>query len=519
MIFRLENYPKMSQPQQSQLQQSQPQQSQLQQSQPQQSQPQQSQPQQSQPQQSQLQQSQPQQSQLQQSQPQQSQPQQSQPQQSQPQQSQPQQSQSQQSQPRQRGCLYHNSKEDCILNGAFDLFMNGSFPEDKNRIRFKYLPFQRVIREVVPPMAINFGKVMDFSVPDYIVNHISAKFYLSLIDLQRMNLTNISYDKKQSFQLQIRIGQKLSGIRDFSEILPKPIEMWINSRKIILDDRQSPIYVGVFDYLHLDTVNTNMITMIWPECSETYFLVAHLVEVLNIEEMVEDIKMNNDRYFSALTTKRKVMDILKNVDTGSSAVAGCRLSLLCPINKSKIKLPAKSVKCAHLHCFDLEAYISLNRIKNTWICPICKKSCLLADLNIDELVLFFINSLKVPKHCEEIQIYANGKWKPSISHGGSLEDVQTTSCGPSKKTILEIDLTNLDDEDLDNNVKTVLPITSAGNSNYIRPSTSTNTTTHTEEDKVDDTPILTYIESITIVKILPPSDLNRLVETRIRQPQ
>jgi hypothetical protein len=318
-----------------------------------------------------------------------------------------------------------------------------------------------------------------------------------------MSLSNISYDKKQSFQLQIRIGQKLSGIRDFSEILPKPLEMWINSRKIFVDDRQSPIYVSVFDYLHLNTVNSNMITMIWPRSLEKYFLVAHLVEVLNIEEMVEDIKMDNDRYFSALSSKQKVIDALKKVDAGTSTVLGCRLSLVCPINKSKMKLPTRSYTCPHLQCFDLEAYISLNRIKTTWICPICKKPCLLADLIIDEFVLFFINSLSVPKHCVEIHLYADGKWKPNISYDGSLEDVQTTSCNPSKKRILEIDLSDSDDENLDNNVKTVLPITSAGNSNDISPKTSINTTTRTRQNNVDDTPILTYLQSITIVKILP----------------
>ncbi|XP_026819312.1 E3 SUMO-protein ligase gei-17-like [Rhopalosiphum maidis] len=498
-----QSQPQQSRPQQSQPQQSQPQQSRPQQSQPQQSQPQQSQAQQSQPQQSQPQQSQPQQSQAQQSQPQQSQPQQSQPQQSQPQQSQPQQSQPEESQPEERGCKCHASKEDCVLSGNFELYMNGSFPEDKSRIRFKHLPFQRVIREVIPPMAIDFGKIMELAGPKNVRNHVSVKFFLSLSDFGRINLSNIaSYDKKQSFQLQFRIGEKLSGINEFSEILPEPLEIWINSKKILMRDRHSPIHISVMDYLHLNTINANIVTILWPQCSKVYFLIAYLVEVINVEEMVEEIKTNNDRYFSALSTKQKITEFMKNSNTGLD-LAAYKLTLLCPINKSKMELPAKSVKCNHLQCFDLEAYISLNRIKDTWICPICKKSCLLADLKIDSFILFIINSLNVPKHCEEIELYANGKWKPCISYGDSLEDVQTTSCGPSKKRILEIDLGNSDDENLDNNVKIVLPIKSAGNSNNIKPENYINTTTHTEQKKVDDTPIFTYIESLTIVRIKP----------------
>jgi hypothetical protein len=78
----------------------------------------------------------------------------------------PKMSQPQQSQPQRIEYLYHSSQEDCILSGNFDLFMNGSFPKNKNRIRFKYLPFQRVIKEVVPPMAIDFDKVVELSEPE-----------------------------------------------------------------------------------------------------------------------------------------------------------------------------------------------------------------------------------------------------------------------------------------------------------------------------------------------------------------
>jgi len=255
----------------------------------------------------------------------------------------------------------------------------------------------------------------------------------------------------------------------------------INSREIPIDDIKSPLNVNAIDYLHLNTVNTNTITIFWPPCDRKFYMVVNLVDIISVVELVANIKMDEDRFFSALETKKKIKDFLKN---SGKDLETYNLTLLCPINKSKMKLPVKSIKCNHFQCFDLQAFLSSNKIEPTWLCPICTKPCILADLKIDSFLSFIIDSINLPKTCEEIELDANGKWKPCILNG------EGASCSPIEKTILEIDLGNSDDEVLGDFVKTVLPITSSENSNGSKPNICMNTTSITLETNTEENPPL-----------------------------
>lgn len=284
---------------------------------------------------------------------------------------------------------------------------------------------------------------------------------MSLSDVQRIAQPNrVSDDKKHAIQLQVRIGEHISGMRKLSEKLPQPMHISINTKEIPTVDIKSPLNVNAIDYLHLNTVNANSITIFWPICKRPYYMVLNLVEIISVEETVEDIKTDKDRFFLALHTKKVAMEFLGNSSKHLS-LATYNLTLLCPINKLKMKLPARSVRCNHLQCFDLQAFISSNKIEPTWMCPVCMKPCDFDDLKIDSLLLFIINSKKVPTTCVEIEINANGKWQPCISSSESREGVLGTSSGPLEKTILDIDLGNLDSEDFVDFVKTVLPMTNA----------------------------------------------------------
>lgn len=263
---------------------------------------------------------------------------------------------------------------------------------------------------------------------------------------------------------------------ELSEEIPQPVIVRINYKEIPMDDIKSPL--NVTDYLHLNTVNANEITIFWPQCNRTFYIVGNLVDMIGVEELIQDIKMDNDRYFLALNTKKTVMELFGNSSKDAGLVAH-KLTLLCPISKSIMKLPAKSVKCNHLQCFDLQAFISLNKIKNTWMCPICMKSCILADLKIDSFLSFIINSINLPTTCVEIELDANGKWKPCILNSDRREGVLSTSCVPLENPFLEIDLGNSDNENIGDSVKTVLPTTSAGNSNDLNPNICTNPTSET----------------------------------------
>jgi len=297
-------------------------------------------------------------------------------------------------------------------------------------------------------------------------------------------------DGKSACQLQIRIGEQIPGIDEISEILPQPIKVWINSKQVPIEVIKSPLVLDAIDYLHLNTVNSNILRFLWPPCNNIYYMTVYLVDMIGVQELVKEIQTNEDRFILALKTKQTATTLLESSDS-DLGLAAHKISLLCPIIKIKMTLPAKSIHCKHLRCFDLQAFISSNKMRPSWICPICWVSCKLDDLKIDSFLLFVINSIKVPKTCKEIELYANGKWKPCILNKKSHEGVSGISCGPSEKHILEIDLGNSDDEDLGNIVRTVLPRTNSGNSNVSKSNIWINTPTNAvETDSEEEQPPL-----------------------------
>ncbi|KAH3757791.1 E3 SUMO-protein ligase PIAS1 [Pelomyxa schiedti] len=61
-------------------------------------------------------------------------------------------------------------------------------------------------------------------------------------------------------------------------------------------------------------------------------------------------------------------------------------SLKCPISQGRIVTASRGIHCGHLQCFDLLAFLSINkdRINEKWKCPLCSQPCPFEGLCIDE---------------------------------------------------------------------------------------------------------------------------------------
>ena len=60
------------------------------------------------------------------------------------------------------------------------------------------------------------------------------------------------------------------------------------------------------------------------------------------------------------------------------------LSLFDPFSLKPIKIPAKSRKCKHAQCFDLDVFLNYNDSKNTAECTVCYQYVEKEDIFIDE---------------------------------------------------------------------------------------------------------------------------------------
>lgn len=60
-----------------------------------------------------------------------------------------------------------------------------------------------------------------------------------------------------------------------------------------------------------------------------------------------------------------------------------RVSLTCSLSQQRISLPCRPDTCAHVRCFDLLAYLSINEREETWECPVCLEPAPLDTLRFD----------------------------------------------------------------------------------------------------------------------------------------
>ncbi|XP_027161787.1 E4 SUMO-protein ligase PIAL2-like [Coffea eugenioides] len=108
---------------------------------------------------------------------------------------------------------------------------------------------------------------------------------------------------------------------------------------------------------------------------------------------------------------------LTNSETQTMQMSS-RISLNCPISKSRIKMPAKGKLCKHFQCFDYDNFLEINSKRPSWECPHCKQPVCYVDICIDP------NFVKVLSEAEEkvvnVIMSANGAWKEDKDHPSQM---------------------------------------------------------------------------------------------------
>ncbi|VVB09518.1 unnamed protein product [Arabis nemorensis] len=86
-----------------------------------------------------------------------------------------------------------------------------------------------------------------------------------------------------------------------------------------------------------------------------------------------------------------------------------RVSLSCPISRSRIKLPVKGQLCKHLQCFDFWNYFHINMRNPSWRCPHCNQPVCYPEIRLDQNM---VKILKESGHnAADVIIHADGTWK------------------------------------------------------------------------------------------------------------
>ncbi|RID52240.1 hypothetical protein BRARA_H02854 [Brassica rapa] len=127
-----------------------------------------------------------------------------------------------------------------------------------------------------------------------------------------------------------------------------------------------------------------------------------------------------------------------------------RISLSCPISRTRFKLPVKGHACKHLQCFDLWNYIKINTRIPSWRCPHCNQSVCYTDIRVDQNMRKILEEAGC--NASDVVISSDGSWKVVTENDENVGAVPETTHGHGDPTSFQklgptvLDLTRDEDE-------------------------------------------------------------------------
>ncbi|KAJ1350075.1 hypothetical protein KIN20_005785 [Parelaphostrongylus tenuis] len=117
-------------------------------------------------------------------------------------------------------------------------------------------------------------------------------------------------------------------------------------------------------------------------------------------------------------------DVIRARLSGSNddeiAMAQLKISLLCPLSRTRITLPARCKKCSHLQCFDLYNYLQMNEKRPTWRCPVCSDWAPYKQIIIDGYFKTLLAN--VDEHAIEVELLVDGSYRTVASECIDVDD-------------------------------------------------------------------------------------------------
>jgi len=262
---------------------------------------------------------------------------------------------------------------------------------------------------------------------------------------------NISSGKEEYlYQFQIRICQFIEPVPNESpDYMPLDLHIQVGRKPCQLPpsppitrpetkSRLTARPIDCTENVKLSPIVSNTITIRWTPDGKNYVFSMFLVKKLTAETLIKKLRDKGGR--SSEDTRNIIIKNSANVDP-DVATTSYRFSLICPLSKMKMQMPAKSIYCDHLQCFDASTFILMNEKKPTWMCPTCSKPCLYDDIQIENYFLEVVQSPTLKYCTTEIEILADGTWKPYE------ETIETKNTNITSDMVKPSEIVDLDSDD------------------------------------------------------------------------
>ncbi|KAH6923455.1 hypothetical protein HPB50_001276 [Hyalomma asiaticum] len=282
-------------------------------------------------------------------------------------------------------------------------------------VPFKMQPFYSVLAQLVQPrrLTVTTDKL-------YQTKRFKFKFEAQHVKDIRASLTK-NVGGTHEFRVQVHLRFRLlDASPEQEDSYPSDMAVVVNGRCIALPKPlQSevpgsisgevclPINIVLCCFVSDRRVNTVIVD--WcPLRGQEFAVGVFLVRKLSVTTLVA-IMQHRRVHDTRAIVKQKL-----NLRACSYAVAIKRyhVSLLCPLSKTRMKVPCRAQSCAHLECFDVFNYLQINEDRPTWVCPVCGERAYYASLVIDQL---FLDILK-KEPGDFVLFQEDGSWTSSEEH-------------------------------------------------------------------------------------------------------
>merc|ERR1712038_1068435 len=155
---------------------------------------------------------------------------------------------------------------------------------------------------------------------------------------------------------------------------------------------------------------SNYVDVSWAvEIGRGFTVSIYYVDKLSPKDLMKALRDRGIRQpdYTRALIKEKLDDTDNDVLTTS-----CKVTLACPLGKMRMTHPCRATTCDHLQCFDANLYLMMNEKKPKWLCPVCNKTALFDNLQIDGYFKEVIGSDRLPDDEHEIVLHSDGTWDP-----------------------------------------------------------------------------------------------------------
>jgi hypothetical protein len=214
--------------------------------------------------------------------------------------------------------------------------------------------------------------------------------------------------------------------------------------------------VDITQYVQSQRLNmnrTHKLEIDWYSDRRTWAVGIWLVQRQNADILLDRMLSKGIRRSVDETKKR--ITLMLDGDDDNIALSQLKISLLCPLMKTRMNIPARTKTCSHLQCFDLLNYLNMNEKRPSWKCPQCNTNAHFDNLIVDQ---YFMDLLKaVEQNVEEVELLRDGNWRILEVACDTLSDdddivtpakalkIEDAKVKPIKKD--DADIITLDDSD------------------------------------------------------------------------